>query len=88
MLRALPGIGVEATVDGRPAFVGKADHAIRLDQTPAVAGRLAELEGQGTTAVLVADGSRPLGLVAVPTSCARRPPAWSPSCTSSASTGW
>jgi Cd2+/Zn2+-exporting ATPase len=64
-LRALPGIGVEATVDGRPAFVGKADHGIRLDQARAVAGRLAELEGQGKTAVLVADGSRPLGLVAV-----------------------
>jgi Cd2+/Zn2+-exporting ATPase len=64
-LRALPGMGVEATVDGRPAFVGKADHAIRLDQAPAVAGRLAELEGQGKTAVLVAYGSRPLGLIAV-----------------------
>jgi Zn2+/Cd2+-exporting ATPase len=65
MLRALPGIGVEATVDGRPAFVGKADHGVRLDRAPAVAGRLAELEGQGNTAVLVAHGSRPLGLVAV-----------------------
>lgn len=30
-----------------------------------MAGRLAELEGQGKTAVLVTDGSRPLGLVAV-----------------------
>jgi Zn2+/Cd2+-exporting ATPase len=64
-LRALPGVGVEATVDGHRAFVGKADHAIRLDHTPAVAGRLADLEAQGRTAVLVARAGAPLGLVAV-----------------------
>jgi cation transport ATPase len=52
-------------VDGRPAVVGKPEHALRLDQAPEVAGRLAELEGQGKTAVLVADGGRPLGPVAV-----------------------
>jgi Zn2+/Cd2+-exporting ATPase len=64
-LQAVPGVGVEATVDGRRAFVGKPDHAISLDDTPAVAGRLADLEAQGKTAVLVARAGVPLGLVAV-----------------------
>jgi Cd2+/Zn2+-exporting ATPase len=64
-LQALPGVGVEATVDGQRAFVGKAERAIDLAAAPAVAGRLAELEAQGKTAVLVACAGVPLGLVAV-----------------------
>jgi Cd2+/Zn2+-exporting ATPase len=64
-LRALPGVGVEATVDGLRAFVGKPDHTSSLDDVPEAARRLAELEGQGHTAVLVAHAGRPLGLLAV-----------------------
>jgi Cd2+/Zn2+-exporting ATPase len=64
-LQALPGVGVEATVDGQRAFVGKPDCAIPLDSAPGVAGRLADLEAQGKTAVVVARAGVPLGLVAV-----------------------
>ncbi|MBA3875888.1 MAG: cadmium-translocating P-type ATPase [Anaerolinea sp.] len=62
-LRALPGVGVEAMVDGRRLFVG------RLNGRDIAAGAATEalvrLEREGKTAVVLADGSRPLAVLAV-----------------------
>jgi Zn2+/Cd2+-exporting ATPase len=61
-LRARPGIGVEATVDGQRTFVGKPDGT--LDRA-AASSRLAALEAHGKTVVVVARAGVPVGLVAV-----------------------
>ena len=61
-LRAHPGVGVEATVDGRRLFVGRLDG----DGNGAARLRLEELEAEGKTAVVVTDkDQRALGLIAV-----------------------
>lgn len=60
-LRALPGIGVEAMVDGSRVFVGKLG-----ERTPPEAGRvLGRLQGEGKTAVLVTVDHRVVGALAV-----------------------
>jgi Cd2+/Zn2+-exporting ATPase len=61
-LRAHPGVGVEATVDGGRLFVGQLDG----DGHGSARARLDELEAEGKTTVVVADADRrPLGLIAV-----------------------
>jgi Cd2+/Zn2+-exporting ATPase len=61
-LRADPGVGVEATVDGRRLFIGRLDSG----GNGSARSRLNELEAAGKTAVVVADADRrPLGLIAV-----------------------
>jgi Cd2+/Zn2+-exporting ATPase len=60
-LRALPGVGVEARVDGRNVFVGRIDSGDGV-----LRARLDAFEAAGKTAVVVADAERrPLGLIAV-----------------------
>jgi Zn2+/Cd2+-exporting ATPase len=61
-LRAHPGVGVEATVDGRRLFVGRLDG----DGNGDARSRIDALEADGKTAVVVADADqRALGLIAV-----------------------
>jgi Cd2+/Zn2+-exporting ATPase len=61
-LRALPGVGVEARVDGRSVFVGRPDSG----GDGVLRAKLDAFEAAGKTAVVVADaGRRPLGLIAV-----------------------
>lgn len=60
-LRAIPGVGVEATVSGQRLFVGKAQHGI-LDEA---AQAVALCAAQGKTAVVVARDGEPLGVLAV-----------------------
>jgi Cd2+/Zn2+-exporting ATPase len=61
-LRAHPGVGVEASVDGQRLFVGRLDS----DGDSSAYARLKELEAAGKTAIVVADADRrPLGLIAV-----------------------
>jgi Zn2+/Cd2+-exporting ATPase len=61
-LRAHPGVGIEATVDGHRLFVGRLDR----DGNGAARTRLEELEAAGKTAVVVTGAHRrPLGLIAV-----------------------
>ena len=62
-LRAIPGVGVEATVAGRRLFVGRPNG--RLALTGQAAQRLAALERAGNTTMVLAAGHRPLGLLAV-----------------------
>lgn len=66
-VRALPGTGVQASVDGRRLFVGRPDGRVALHLQYAAAQRLATLEAEGKTAVVLADATdgRPLGLLAV-----------------------
>ncbi|HWO70044.1 MAG TPA: cation-translocating P-type ATPase [Actinomycetota bacterium] len=60
-LRALPGVGVEATVGGRRLFVGRASG----DDAPEVRERVAALEAEGKTAVVLAADGRTLGILGV-----------------------
>lgn len=60
-LRAFPGVGVEATVDGRRLFLGRASG----NHPSAVRERVASLEAEGNTAVVLAEGERPLGVLAI-----------------------
>ena len=61
-LRAHPGVGVEATVDGHRLSVGRLDR----DGNGAARSRLEELEAEGKTAVVLADAEQqPIGLLAV-----------------------
>jgi Zn2+/Cd2+-exporting ATPase len=61
-LRAQPGVGVEATVDGHRLFIGRLDGR----GNSSAHARLDELEAAGKTAVVVSDADRgPLGLIAV-----------------------
>ena len=64
--RALPGLGAEAIVDGRPALVG--NHRLFEERglcSPAVEERLASLGQAGRTAILVAHGGRTVGVIGV-----------------------
>lgn len=60
-LHALPGVGVEATVDGSRVFVGKPGEG-----TPSEARQtVVRLQAEGKTAVVVMAGDRVLGVLAV-----------------------
>ncbi len=63
---AVPGKGVEATVDGRRVLVGGArllvERAVRTNGLEETAARLA---GEGKTPIFVAADGRPIGLLAV-----------------------
>ncbi len=64
--KAVPGLGLEAKVDGRAVLVGNAklmhDRGIDFD---AMAARADELEGAGRTVVRVAVGGKAGGLIAI-----------------------
>jgi Zn2+/Cd2+-exporting ATPase len=61
-LHALPGVGVEASVNGRRVFVGRLDGG----DNGVVRAEFDGLEAAGKTAVVVADADgRPLGVIAV-----------------------
>jgi Cd2+/Zn2+-exporting ATPase len=62
--RALPGLGAEATLDGQALLVGS--HRLFEERglcTPAIDARLERLGHEGRTAVLVARGNVPLGII-------------------------
>jgi Zn2+/Cd2+-exporting ATPase len=62
--RALPGLGAEATVAAVPALVGS--HRLFEERqlcTPALHARVEELQGRGSTPVLVSHGGSPLGVI-------------------------
>jgi len=63
---ALPGLGVRASVEGRPVFLGNRrlmqQLGVPLDGLEA---KLEQLENDGKTTVIVVEGNRPIGLVAV-----------------------
>jgi len=62
--RALPGLGAEAIVDGVPVLVG--NHRLFEERslcTPMVEERLEALGGAGRTAILVARGDTPVGII-------------------------
>ena len=59
--RALPGLGVEATVANEPVFVGRPGK----DQSAEVNRLLQDLRAGGKTAVVVSKGSRVMGVLAV-----------------------
>lgn len=62
-LQATPGIGVQATVDGKQCYVGKLDG---LGEAHEVAQReIASVEADGKTAVVVASEGHVLGIAAV-----------------------
>jgi Cd2+/Zn2+-exporting ATPase len=63
-LRALPGVGVEATVEGRRLFVGRLNGR-HGDGGAAASDALDRLEREGKTAVVLSDGGRPLAVLAV-----------------------
>lgn len=61
--RALPGAGMEATVNGRALHIGRPTDADRTD--PDVGRAVSQAEAEGRTAVVLRDASRPLAVVAV-----------------------
>ncbi|WP_279070798.1 cation-translocating P-type ATPase [Microbacterium lacticum] len=61
--RALPGAGMEATVDGRTLHIGRPSDADRADGT--IGEAVAKAETEGCTAVVLREGTRPLAVVAV-----------------------
>lgn len=60
-LRATPGVGVEATVDGRRLFLGRVSGAHPAE----IRDRVARLEAEGKTAVVLAAGDGALGIVGI-----------------------
>jgi len=62
--RAIVGKGVEAVVDGAPAWVSSPRHAVEMEGIEAMA-RAAELEAEGKTVVAVFRDRQPLGLIAM-----------------------
>lgn len=60
-LRAIPGVGVEATVADQRLFVGRPQNAVPDEVTRA----LARYAAAGKTAVILAQDSEPLGVLAV-----------------------
>lgn len=60
--KAIPGAGVEGTVDGRRLRLGAPDWFSGLELP---AGRLASLQGEGKTVVVLAEGDCPLALLAI-----------------------
>src|SRR5690606_11172270 len=64
--RALPGQAVTATLEGREYAVGSPRYAADLAPLPAeLQERIAALEAQGKTVVLLLGGATPLGLMAI-----------------------
>jgi Cu+-exporting ATPase len=65
--RALPGLGVEAQVDGRGVVVGNPQLFSRqgIALSPEGEAALAELEDNGETPLVVACGGAPIGLIGV-----------------------
>ena len=61
--RALPGAGMESTLDGRTLHIGRPTDEDRTDGTAGPA--LAHAEAEGCTAVVLRDDTRPLAVVAV-----------------------
>ena len=59
--RALPGLGVEAVIDGRKVLVGS-PQLIPLD---GASDRVQELQGRGHTVVAVAEDGRLMGLISI-----------------------
>jgi Cd2+/Zn2+-exporting ATPase len=64
-LRAIHGVGVQATVSGQRVFVGRPDPANAQAGTDGLDERIARLEEAGKTTMLVTVDSRPVGLLAV-----------------------
>lgn len=64
-LRAIPGVGVEATVDGRRLFVGRANGLAWDQGGELLAGELDRLERDGKTAVVLRDGEAVIGILAI-----------------------
>ena len=62
-LRVIPGVGVEATIDGRRVFLGKPDGT--GGDFSEISERLARLEAEGKTAVVLAEGTKHVGIVAI-----------------------
>ncbi len=64
--QAVPGEGAIATVDGRTIIVGTRKLFRRHGgDSAALKSQLSRLEEQGKTAIIVAEASRPLGIIAV-----------------------
>lgn len=63
-LQSIPGIGVEATVEGRRLFVGRPIGSADGDGEP-VGRELLRLEQAGSTAVVLRDGDRVIGILGV-----------------------
>jgi len=64
-LRAIHGVGVEATVNGQRVFVGRPDRANGQAPTNGLDERIARLEQAGNTTMVVTVEGRPVGLLAV-----------------------
>ena len=64
-LRAIPGVGVEAGIDGRRLFVGRPVGERGASLTAQVRDELSRLEGEGKTAVVLVDADLPIGVLAV-----------------------
>src|SRR5690625_309994 len=64
--RALPGLGAAATIGGVPHVVGSPRHAASVAELPAeLAGRIAPLEEEGKTVVVIVRGKQVPGLIAI-----------------------
>ena len=61
--RALPGTGMDATVNGRALHIGRPSDGDRAH--PELGPALAQAEAEGCTGVVLREGSHPLALVAV-----------------------
>lgn len=61
---AIPGVGVEATIEGDRVFVGKLGRISAASDSEA-SRHFAKLESEGKTAVVVANDGKPLGVLAV-----------------------
>lgn len=64
-LRATPGVGVEATVDGARLFVGRSGGVAVAGLDGEAAERLTALEAEGRTVVVLAGPAGPIALLAV-----------------------
>ncbi|GAA5514992.1 zinc/cadmium/lead-transporting P-type ATPase [Deinococcus carri] len=64
--QAIPGKAVTATVEGRPLSVSSPRHAATLTPLPAqLQAAIQTFEEQGRTAVVLLDGTSPLGVLAI-----------------------
>ena len=64
--RAVPGKGMEASLDGKPLFIGAPRFAAERAAIPAaMADRISALESQGKTVALVVEGDQIAGLIAL-----------------------
>lgn len=64
-LQAIPGVGVEASVDGRRLFVGRMVGPWAEMRNGRIDGELARLERDGKTAVVLVGDAGPIGILAV-----------------------